>query len=364
MIRSESGKPFYSIVSMVDVSEQKTQQLLELNDNKQLETQIALLADEFRTLDMILKRLEDAEKLGLFGTFEFDIIKNNGWWSKNQFTLHGYEPQEVVPGYEVHLKCLHPEDREISENVFINILETDICQGSMDYRIIDNQQKLHYIHTEYSVERDAEGKPLRISGIDQDISERKLYEMQLLESQENYRLLSDTSQNIILSHDLSGVITYANDFCCSYFGIIRDVIVGLSVDSLLLENDRNERQEILNNSFLKGDFSLHKSEMEFFNAKGEKRILELLANPIIKNDQPAGVLIVANDVTERKADEMELVKHKDHLEELVKQRTEKLEEQKYELQRINKLFFGREFRIKELRDQVKELQSKLENKQG
>jgi len=45
-----------------------------------------------------------------------------------------------------------------------------------------------------------------------------------------------------------------------------------------------------------------------------------------------------------------------HLETITKEQTNKLEEKVTELERINDLFVGREFRIKELRDRVKELE--------
>ena len=62
---------------------------------------------------------------------------------------------------------------------------------------------------------------------------------------------------------------------------------------------------------------------------------------------------------ERKQAEEELAKYRQHLEELVKERTAELEEKNIELKRYNKLFEGRELRIKELRDKVKELEKKL-----
>jgi len=65
------------------------------------------------------------------------------------------------------------------------------------------------------------------------------------------------------------------------------------------------------------------------------------------------------DITERKKADKELTKYRDHLEELVKERTKELEEKNIELKRYNKLFEGREIRIKELRDKVKELERKL-----
>ena len=65
------------------------------------------------------------------------------------------------------------------------------------------------------------------------------------------------------------------------------------------------------------------------------------------------------DITERKKAEAELIKHHENLEELVKERTAELEEKNIELKSYNKLFEGREIRIKELRDKVKELERKL-----
>ena len=62
------------------------------------------------------------------------------------------------------------------------------------------------------------------------------------------------------------------------------------------------------------------------------------------------------EISERKKAEEELGKHREHLEELVKKRTSELKEKNAELERMNEVFTGREFRVKELRDRVKELE--------
>ena len=64
------------------------------------------------------------------------------------------------------------------------------------------------------------------------------------------------------------------------------------------------------------------------------------------------------EITERKQAEEELSKHREHLEELVKERTAELEEKNKKLEKFNDLFVNREFRIKELKDKVKELEKK------
>ena len=53
--------------------------------------------------------------------------------------------------------------------------------------------------------------------------------------------------------------------------------------------------------------------------------------------------------------------NKEKLEVLVQERTAELEEKNKELERLNDIFIGREFRIKELNDKVKELEGKVKN---
>jgi PAS domain-containing protein len=80
---------------------------------------------------------------------------------------------------------------------------------------------------------------------------------------------------------------------------------------------------------------------------------------ISKNEEqePITMIGVCFDVTEIKEAEDELKKHRETLEDLVKERTKKLEENNNELERFNDLFIDREFRIKELRNKLNSLDS-------
>jgi hypothetical protein len=65
------------------------------------------------------------------------------------------------------------------------------------------------------------------------------------------------------------------------------------------------------------------------------------------------------DVTEYKQKEIELELHRNHLEKLVQERTEILEKQNKDLRHYHELFIGREFRIKELKDEIKKLKKEI-----
>jgi len=69
-----------------------------------------------------------------------------------------------------------------------------------------------------------------------------------------------------------------------------------------------------------------------------------------------GVVI---DVTGRGQMEHELKKHRNHLEKLVRERTDELEEKNEQLERFNKLFVDRELRMVELKKQIETLEKEL-----
>ena len=98
-------------------------------------------------------------------------------------------------------------------------------------------------------------------------------------------------------------------------------------------------------------------ELEFITAKGN----HLWVHSQGKADQEYGkVFGTFQDITKRKQAGEELAKYREHLEEMIKERTAELENSLKEVERMNHLFVGREFRIKELRDKIKKLENKNE----
>ena len=89
--------------------------------------------------------------------------------------------------------------------------------------------------------------------------------------------------------------------------------------------------------------------------------VELFCYPIIDldTDKITGIVEFVRDITERKRADIELAKYRDHLEELVNERTDKLQSANEKLSNYNELFVGREFRIKDLRDKIKEMEMKI-----
>lgn len=90
---------------------------------------------------------------------------------------------------------------------------------------------------------------------------------------------------------------------------------------------------------------------------GMKIPVEITANHVVFNDQEYNCSFV-RDISERKQMDEELKKHREHLEVLVKERTAEIEQQKAEVDRMNKLFVGRELRMIELKAIIKKLEAR------
>jgi len=72
------------------------------------------------------------------------------------------------------------------------------------------------------------------------------------------------------------------------------------------------------------------------------------------------IIAVYQDFTQRKQVEEELIKHRDNLEVLVKERTKELEEKNKELDNALKVFVGRELKIRDLQNRINGLDGKQE----
>jgi PAS domain S-box-containing protein len=86
-----------------------------------------------------------------------------------------------------------------------------------------------------------------------------------------------------------------------------------------------------------------------------------------KSGNSVGIIGIITDITETKRIERELEIHRNQLERLIEERTaelkdknEELVSKNKELARLNQLFVGREFRIKELKDKIDSLQKEID----
>ncbi|MBV6393967.1 MAG: hypothetical protein KPEEDBHJ_03212 [Anaerolineales bacterium] len=126
-------------------------------------------------------RLAEAQKIARLGNWEWNVTLNTVLWSDEIFRIFGLNKADVDGSnnaFELFLGTVHPDDREAVNEAVRKALQ-GIAPYNMDHRILLPDGSVKFVHEQAVVVRDEAGKPARLIGISQDITERKQAEKNL-----------------------------------------------------------------------------------------------------------------------------------------------------------------------------------------
>lgn len=241
--------------------------------------------------------------------------------------ITGYDLDEIRSGRINWLDLIHSEDkaRVLEEG---SRLVTAPIKIEQEYRILKKDGQVAWIR---DVKRSLieGGKFQGVDGVVVDITEQKMAEQAVVESEKRYRAIFETSPEAIVLLDTEGFVVDVNDRVREVLGFGTDEIKGkhlLEMPTLTPES-REKGLEAMRRR-LKGEV-LPPYELEFVNRDGEKRI-GLIRARTLKNQQGEAIadLVMISDVTEQKAAEEALTRARDELEMRVKARTKELQRER------------------------------------
>ena len=117
-------------------------------------------------------RLEEAQRIAQVGYWERDLVGDLIKWSDETYRIFGLPLQEGVKNLSQLKKLLHPEDRQIITQKMADALQ-GIRPYDVEYRVIRPSGEMRFVHSKGVVVKDESGRPHRMFGTIQDITERK-----------------------------------------------------------------------------------------------------------------------------------------------------------------------------------------------
>jgi len=120
------------------------------------------------------KLLNKTQEIAHLGSWEFDIVSKNRYWSDETYRIYGYKPRTIVPSHKAFLDVVHPDDQKISDTAYNNSLKDNLGGYSAEYRIIKKstgEERILYDKCEHI--RNSSGKIIRSIGMVQDVTERR-----------------------------------------------------------------------------------------------------------------------------------------------------------------------------------------------
>ncbi len=202
-IFDESGQIAYAMMAFQDITERKqaeaererfTNELFELNQkleeySRTLEQKVAARTYELKESEA---NLADAQRMALLGSWVWDIKTGVVIRSAQDCRNFQVELQECAPTYEIFIEHIYPDDREIIRTLVTNCIATEQATES-EFRVVWSDGQIRTMRSRTELELDSVGKPLRVRGFTQDITERKQIEMAL---QDQFQFIEDLLQAI------------------------------------------------------------------------------------------------------------------------------------------------------------------------
>ncbi len=207
-----------------------------------------------------------------------------------------------------------------------------------------------------------QGKLIGLHGLTRDITERKRAEKAMQESEERFRTIVETAPSLLMITDAKGNNLYVSPNCEEITGYTQEELQG-ELLWWVHEDDAQRAKELFAHTFHNG---VGYKNFEYKIVKKNEEIRHVSSSWEPLKDEKGefeGIVFQTIDITVRKQAEEALQKLNEKLEQRVHDRTVELEKKNDELERMNKLFTGREIRMAELKKQIAELENDVEANQ-
>jgi len=192
------------------------------------------LEDENAKRIRLVQFLNDSQEMAHVGCWERNLRTGENFCTDEVYRVLGCRPGEFEPTMENYLRFVHPDDLEALTRTIHEQAEDDNIQYA-EYRIIDRQENIHHIVSQARFDFNADGEPVRVCGILQDVTAQKQSAQELQKSEERFRAIAESSTDAIVTTDENGCIVYWNKAAVKLFGYEQAEAVGQPMTLIMTE---------------------------------------------------------------------------------------------------------------------------------
>ncbi|MGL5192791.1 MAG: PAS domain S-box protein [Chroococcales cyanobacterium] len=283
-----------------------------------------------------LRQSEERWQLALQGNndgiWDWNLKTNEAFISSRWKEIIGYEDHELPNHSNTWVSRIHPHDG----SWVMQAIKEHFC-GQTPYFATEHRLRCKNGNYKWVLARgqalcDVAGNPIRMVGSITDITDRKLAEEALAESERKYRDLVETSQEMIFSMNSQGYFTFVNQAVKNIYGYEPEDMIGHHFSEFKPSEYENKTPD---QSAFDENLAGHSiSQYETIDIAKDGRPIYLLVNAIIRQDAQGkrlGLTGTASDITQRKQAELALQKSKEAADAASKAKGEFLSKMSHEL---------------------------------
>jgi|GEM_PF-6104199 len=175
---------------------------------KSIQKRNEIISKSEERLNLVIKGSNDAP-------WDYDLEKNEIYYSPQWWKMLGYLPEEIKSTNNLQTELIHPDDLDRYNNELRHALESDKSGFDIEFRLKHKEGYYVPILLRGFIQRNERNQPIRLAGTNMDLTERKRAEMQLIlakeKAEEMNRIKSYFFAN--MSHELRtpfvGIMGYA-----------------------------------------------------------------------------------------------------------------------------------------------------------
>jgi PAS domain S-box-containing protein/putative nucleotidyltransferase with HDIG domain len=227
---SKNGQPVYVEENTIALTDQRGKITGYVSVNRDI-TERRKAEEALRENERLLS---ESQRIGHVGSWSYNLNTNSLQYSDEMYRLFDVSPREFPHSSEAFLNLIYPLDHPAAVQWMLDI-RMGRQPGELDFRIFRKNGELRYLQCRGAITFDSTGRPVRFIGMAQDITERKLAEIQIRQQIERLNALREIDQAISTSFDLNITLDI----------LLSQVIAQLQVDAadVLLEDSTGQMLE-------------------------------------------------------------------------------------------------------------------------
>ncbi len=248
--------------------------------------------------------LDKAYKLAHIGTWEYDMINDDLYWSDVTKEVHGFGPDYIPDVESTVLLFKEGYNRDTFAKAAEDAIERNI-PFDVELKIVSGKGDERWIRATGEPEYNDEGVCVRFYGISQNVTDRRQAEENLELNERRFKALVQDGMDMIAILDEEANYKYVSPASTKVLGMPPDFFGGKNVFNFIHEDDKERIHKQF--SSLKYKESTALKPFRFLNADEEWQWLESTITNLSEDPAVKGYVANSRDVTERQVQHEEIV---------------------------------------------------------
>ena len=274
-VRDADGKLVCWLGIMMDVTDRR-------------KTRLKLIESEER----YRKVFEDANDI----IYIHDLQGNYLWMNRAAERILGYKPEEALQMNMSEITA--PDQYERAKEMLKRKLAGEVDKTEYEVECIAKNGYRVTLEVNTSIIYE-NGIPFAVQGIARDVTDRKVTQQRLVESEERFRKVFEDSTDIVYNLDLDGNFTWVSPSIQRLLGYTVEEALGMKSADLAVPEQRDLVVEMVRTKVL-GNSQRTEYEAVCCAKDGHEVTLEISSSILLSDGKPIGIQGIARDITERK----------------------------------------------------------------